>query len=127
MGCVKPDLNARVVRRSVRALVLAPAVALPLVAAPALAAPPETWPQPEPVGALEYLMVLLLIPLGLALLITLLVYVPSLARGGDRYKPGHAWRSESEWFGGPKDGLEGADRAEVSAAPEERGGASARW
>lgn len=121
------DLNARVVRRSVRALVLAPAVVLAFVAAPAHAAPPETWPEPEAVGALEYLMVLLLIPLGLALLITLLVYVPSLARGREGYKPGHAWRSESEWFGGPKDGLEATDKADVPATPEDRGGASARW
>ncbi len=120
------DLNARVVRRSVRALALTP-VLLPLVAAPALAAPPETWEQAEPVGALDFLLVLAIIPLALVLLITLLAYVPAMVRG-EKYTPGRSWRNENEWFGGPKDGLEAADRTEVAATGEtDRGGASARW
>jgi hypothetical protein len=123
------DLNARVVRRSVRALVLAPALALPLVSAPALAAPPEAWPDAEAVGALDFLLVLFVIPLGLALLIALLAYVPSMARG-EKYTPGLAWRNENEWFGGPTEGLEAADKAEqpaVEGTEADRGGASARW
>ncbi|HEU4515640.1 MAG TPA: hypothetical protein VFR87_21225 [Nocardioidaceae bacterium] len=120
------DQNTRVVRRSLRALALTPALLLPLVAAPALAAPPQTWPDPEPVSALDYLMVLLIIPLGLVLLITLLAYVPAMVKG-EKYKPGRSWRNENEWFGGPKDGLEAADKAEVPATETERGGASARW
>lgn len=122
---VMSDLNARVARRALRALVLTPVVLVPAVAAPALAAPPSTWPDPEPVGALDYLMVLLIIPLGLALLITLLAYVPSMVKG-EKYTPGRAWRNENEWFGGPKDGLEATDTTEVPADAE-RGGASARW
>lgn len=125
---VMPDLNAPVVRRSLRALALTPAAVLTLVGAPVLAAPPEAWPDAEPVGALDFLLVLVLIPLGLFLLITLLVSVPRLARG-EKYTPGRAWRNENEWFGGPKDGLEAADRAERPSedAAADRGGASARW
>ena len=123
-----PDLHARPSRRALRALVLTPAAVLPLLSAPALAAPPETWTDAEPVGGLDFLLLLLLIPLGLALLIMLLVYVPSMVRG-QKYTPGRAWRSESEWFGGPKDGLEAADKVDLHAegAQTERGGASARW
>lgn len=118
--------NARVVRRSLRALALTPAALLPLVAAPALAAPPQTWNDPEPVSALDYLLVLLIIPVGLALLITLLAYVPAMVKG-EKYQPGRAWRNENEWFGGPKDGLDAADKVESPAGDTERGGASARW
>lgn len=123
---VMSSLNARVVRRSLRALVLTPALLLPLVAAPALAAPPESWPDAEPVGALDFLLVLFVIPVGVALVIALLASVPSMARG-EKYTPGRAWRSENEWFGGPKDGLEAADRAELPATEPDRGGASAHW
>jgi hypothetical protein len=122
------DLNPRVVRRSLRALALAPALTLPLVSAPALAAPPEAWPDAEAVGALDFLLVLLVIPLGLALLIAILAYVPAFARG-EKYTPGLAWRNENEWFGGPTEGLEAADKTEQKAVEgaSDRGGASARW
>lgn len=102
---------------------------LPLVAVPALAAPPEAWPDTEPASAIGYLLVLLVIPLGLALLIALLASVPKLVRG-ERYTPGLSWRNETEWFGGPKDGVEAADRTDPKALEgesAERGGASARW
>jgi hypothetical protein len=123
------DLDKRVVRRSLRTLVLAPVVVLPLVTAPALAAPPETWRDADPVSAFDFLLVLLLIPAGLALVIAVLASVPAMARG-NRYTPGRSWRNENEWFGGPKDGLEAADRTDPRAAEDaegERGGASARW
>jgi hypothetical protein len=123
-----PHLEAPAVRRALRTLVLAPAALLPLVAAPALAAPPEAWPDTEPVGATDFLLVLFVIPLGLALLIALLATVPSMARG-ERYTPGLAWRKENQWFGGPQDGLETVDKAEAPPAGSEadRGGSSARW
>ena len=123
------DPSARVVRRSLRALALSPVVLLPLAAGPALAAPPEAWPDTEPVSVVSYLLVLLVIPLGLFLLIAVLASVPKMVRG-DGYTPGLAWRNESEWFGGPKDGIEAADRGETKAIEGEsadRGGASARW
>lgn len=120
-------MSTKSVRAALRALVLAPALLVPLAASPAVAAPPSTWSDPEPVGALAYLMVLLVIPAALAVLITVLVYVPAMVKG-DKYTPGRAWRNENEWFGGPKDGLEAADRVETRPAAEgERGGSSARW
>lgn len=126
---VMSDLNGRVVRRAARALVLAPAAVVTLMAAPAVAAPPEAWPQAEPVSVLDFLIVLLLLPLGLGLVIALLASVPAMARG-EKYAPGQAWRGETTWFGGPKDGLEAADRtdpAAIESGHDDRGGASARW
>lgn len=121
-------MSTKFLRAAGRSLVVAPALLLPLAAAaPAAAAPPSTWSDPEPVGALAYLMLLLVIPAGLAVLITVLVYVPAMVRG-DGYTPGRAWRSESEWFGGPAEGLEAADKVEIHPELEaERGGSSARW
>ncbi|HEX6247530.1 MAG TPA: hypothetical protein VFZ64_06630 [Nocardioidaceae bacterium] len=122
------DLNARALRRSLRAVLLAPIAVLALVPAPALAVPPEAWPDADPVGALDFLLLLVLIPLGLTLLIVLLTYVPSMTKG-EKYTPGRSWRGESQWFGGPKDGLEAADKVDLHAegAETDRGGASARW
>lgn len=123
------DLNSRAVRRSLRALALVPAALLPFVAAPALAAPPETWEDSAPVGAVDFLLVLLVIPLGLALVIALLASVPAMARGG-RSTTERSWRNENQWFGGPKDGVEAAtEKADspAEAAEGERGGSSARW
>jgi hypothetical protein len=119
------------VRRAVKALALAPAVLLSTAAGPALAAAPEQWPTQPHVSALHALLIYLVAPGGVALLITLLVYVPSLARG-QKYQPGLAWRNEPEWFGGPREGVEAADKAAAAAGAtegghDERGGASARW
>lgn len=125
-----PHLNDRVSRRLSRVLALTPVVLLPLVAAPALAVPPEQWPEAEPVSALDFLMVLLLVPLALTIVIALFTYVPTFVKGGDRYTPGRSWRSENEWFGGPQAGLEAADRTDPKQIEDEksdRGGASARW
>lgn len=122
-------LDSKPVRRALRALAVVPAVAVTAVSAPALAAPPETWPEGEAVGAFDMLLVIVLIPLGLALTITVLAYVPRLAKG-EKYTPGLAWRNENEWFGGPKDGLEASDRTDPKALTgneSDRGGASARW
>lgn len=120
------DLNSRAVRRSLRALALAPAVLLSSVAAPALAAPPETWPDAEPVGAVDFLLVLLVIPLGIALVIALLATLPAMARSG---RAGERSRhTENQWFGGPKDGAEAAKAESAAETGErERGGSSAQW
>jgi len=110
-------------------MALTPAVLVSL-AAPALAEAPETWTDPEPVSSLHALLILVAIPLALFVGISLLAYVPSMARG-EKYTPGLAWRNENEWFGGPRGGVEAADRAEPdaieSAEESHRGGASARW
>ena len=50
---------------------------------------------------------------------------------GEKHAPGQAWRSESEWFGGPRGGLEAADKVDPKAIEghdeADRGGASVRW
>ena len=73
---------------------------------------------------------LVVIPLALIAIIALAVYVPSMVRG-EKYTPGLAWRNENEWFGGPRGGVEAADKVTPPAVEgtdgPERGGASARW
>jgi hypothetical protein len=115
------------VRRVTRALALVPVLLLGS-ALPATAAPSD-WPEAPDVSALEFLLVILLIPTGLALVIALLAALPSMRGGGSTYQPGLAWRHEAEWFGGPRDGLEKADKSDREAveAAGERGGASGHW
>ena len=63
------------------------------------------------------------IPLALAVLITVLVSAPGMARG-PRYRPGVGWWAAPVWFDGPQD----PDTAVRAATPTiEGGGASARW
>lgn len=97
-------------------------------ALPATAAPSD-WPEAPSVSVLEFLLVILLIPAGIALVIALLAAIPSMRGGGSTYQPGLAWRHEAEWFGGPRDGLEKADKSDPEAieAAGERGGASGHW
>lgn len=117
------------VRRLARALALTPAILVTLLAAPALASAPNTWPEAPSVSAFDMLLVLVIIPGALFIGISLLVFVPAMARG-QKYQPGQAWRGESTWFGGPQDGIEAADHAdaaEAETADTDRGGASARW
>ena len=118
-----------VVRRIARVLAVAPVLGVTLLAAPALAAPPSTWQEAPPVSGFQMLLVLVIIPGAAFIAITLLVFVPSWARG-QKYQPGQAWHGESTWFGGPQDGIEAADQVTAEAvegARADRGGASARW
>jgi hypothetical protein len=124
-----------VVRRAARVLAILPAILVTLAASAAFAEPPETWEDTPSVSGLHVIVLLVIIPVALFLLIWLLVYIPSMARG-ERYKPGQAWRSEPEWFGGPRRGVEALEGGEhqhaVGAGASEehgetRGGASARW
>ena len=63
-------------------------------------------------------------PLLLFLLISLAVYLPALARG-EKVTPGEP---ESEWFGGPRQGVQAADRVDAEALEGKgTGGASGRW
>jgi hypothetical protein len=85
------------------AVVLAAAL-LPLIAAgPAGAEVPEGWSDPEPVSLLSVLVVIVAIPLGIGLLITLGVYGPALARG-EHVAPGSD--TPDQWFGGPRQSAE---------------------
>jgi hypothetical protein len=123
-----------ILHRAARALVLVLAVLVTSLTSGMSAAhadAPEQWEDTPAVAPLHAILVLAVIPIGLFLLITLLVYIPSMSKA-QSYQPGQAWRGESTWFGGPRGGLEAADSA--SAAQIERGeseltrgGASGRW
>jgi hypothetical protein len=132
LGDVTNQRRSPAVRRAARVLALTPAIAVTTVAAAASADPPASWEDNPSVSTLHVLMVLVGLPLALFVIITLLVYLPSMVRG-ERYKPGQAWRSEPEWFGGPRGGaeaLQGGDHPQAVTAgdhEDNRGGASARW
>lgn len=96
---------------------------------PAVADTPAGWDEGPGPSALDYLVVLLLIPVGLALVISFLALVPSLVRGRG-YEPGQAWRGRSEWFGGPEKGVQAADEVDperLEAGGKGAGGGSGRW
>jgi hypothetical protein len=119
------------VRRAARVLALVPAILVTTATGAAFADPPEQWDTDQGIPALDGLMVYALIPLGLFLLITLLVYVPSMSRS-ETYRPGEAWRGEPEWFGGPRGGVEATGKQDQPAVqgstPDDRkGGASGGW
>jgi hypothetical protein len=119
------------VRRAARVLALAPAILVTSATGTAFADPPASWEDNPGVSPLHAIIVLGVIPVGLFLLITLLVYVPAMSRG-QSYHPGEAWRGEPEWFGGPRKGVAAIDTAQPPAIGSgepgsDRGGASGRW
>lgn len=125
----KPTLPSRTLaRRAVLTVVtaLVSVVALPAVAS---ADTPAAWDKAPHVSGLDYLLVLVLIPGGLALVISLLASLPSMIH--DRgYEPGQSWRAQPEWFGGPQKGVDAAESLapeQIEAAENGRGGTSAQW
>ena len=114
-----------------RAALAVPAALAAVVALPSVAGAdtPAAWQEPPHASGLDFLLVLVLIPLGLALVITLLTLLPSMIH--DRgYEPGQSWRAEAEWFGGPGKGVEAADDLspeQIESAESGRGGASGQW
>lgn len=118
-------MTHRVARATGRACAFGAATALvvglPLLAGPALADTPADWPTPPAVSGLDWLTVLLLIPAGAAIVIALLVTLPSLVKG-DRHDPSKAWAGTQEWFGGPAKGAHAA-----RDGGDDTGGASARF
>ncbi len=115
-------------------LALGPAILVTSLTSTAFAEAPSTWRDPAHVSPAHVILVLVVIPAALFALITLLVCLPSMMKG-ERYHPGQPWRNEAEWFGGPRGGVEAADRAEQPAAvgtgtdggDADRGGTSGRW
>jgi hypothetical protein len=88
------------IRRTALVLTVA---ALPVLAAgPAVAEVPEGWSDPEQVGILQLFLVIGVIPVALAVLIALAVYLPAMARG-ENVRPGGG-ETADEWFGGPRSG-----------------------
>lgn len=122
---VTPTPKTHAVRRAARAATSAAALCVVtstlLLAGSAQAAVPEGWSKPEDIDRLYALGVLVGIPVLLFLLISLAVYLPSLARGAAATKSG----PEHEWFGGPRKSL--AELADPDGEGSKAGGASARW
>jgi hypothetical protein len=123
-----PRQPRKLVRRAVLA-VAAALVAVVAVPGAASADTPRAWEKADHVSGLEFLTVLVLIPVGLALVISLLALLPSMI--SDRgYEPGQSWRAEAEWFGGPQKGVGAADDLapdQIEAAESGRGGTSGQW
>jgi hypothetical protein len=84
----------------------------------------------DPGGGLTWVQTVLIyvgIPVAAFLLITFLVFLPSIVRG-PRYRPGRPWTAGSVWFGGPEEALGPHDEvSDLPATTTEGGGASARW
>lgn len=94
-----------------------------LTAAPAAAEVPNGWSDPDPVDPLHVLLVGVGAPLLLAVIITVLVYGPALARG-ERVAP-HAPEVENQWLGGPRKSA--GELAGPDGDDSQAGGASGRW
>ena len=95
----------------------------------AFADTPDAWQDEKHVSGLQFLVVLVLIPAGLFLVISLLAALPSMI-SDKGYEPGQSWRSEAEWFGGPRKGLDAADEVtpqQIETAEADRGGTSGQW
>ncbi len=119
------------VRRAARILALVPALAVTSITGAAFAEPPAQWANNPTVSPLYVLTVLVVIPVALFLVITLLVYLPSMSRG-ERYKPGEVWRGEPTWFGGPRAGLDAVESTPPPAVGSgtqstRQGGTSGHW
>lgn len=91
-------------------------------ATPAQADVPVGWSDPPSVSMVEALLLFGLLPVGLAILITLLVVGPGLARGEGLTD---SRTDVPAWLGGPN--RAGTELAEVEADEAETGGASGRW
>ncbi|MCW2754498.1 MAG: hypothetical protein JWQ32_1909 [Marmoricola sp.] len=126
---VSAPKTARTVARRAALAVSVAAFVLLSVPVAAFADTPSTWAKQPHVSGLQYLVVLFLIPMGLFIVITLLAALPSMI-SDKGYEPGQSWRSEAEWFGGPRKGVGAADElssAQIEAAETDRGGTSGTW
>jgi hypothetical protein len=111
-------------RRALRIATPVLALAAALTALPAAANVPEGWSEPDAVSGVQFLLVLILLPVGLVLVVGLVYLAPGFARGeGFTGRDAHA---DDQWFGGPD-----RDARELPASEEERpaitGGAGGRW
>ena len=98
------------VRRAARILALVPALAVTSLTSTAVADAPDQWENNPAVSPLHALLVLAVIPIGLFVLITLLVYLPST------------------WVGGPRAGIDAVEAAPPAVETRsQRGGTSGHW
>jgi hypothetical protein len=114
-----------------RALLALAAALVAVLALPAfaMADTPAAWEKAPHVSGLEFLLVLVLIPVGIGLVITVLTLLPSLIHDHG-YEPGQSWRAEAEWFGGPRKGVDAAEDLspkQIETAESGRGGTSGEW
>ncbi|MGH3502802.1 MAG: aa3-type cytochrome oxidase subunit CtaJ [Nocardioidaceae bacterium] len=129
---LRTRIRAAVPGTGAAAAVVGGAVALVWIAAgPALSATPSSWTAKPKMPWLEVLGIYAGIPILLFVIITTAVMMPSLLHG-PRYRPGLSWWAEPQWFGGPRDGAQGATTHSTPPRPRGedqpgRGGASARW
>lgn len=106
------------------ALLLGPAVLVP-----AFADTPAAWPVEPHVSGWDYIVVLLLFPLGVFVLVWLAVTIPDFRRTHGQ-AAGKPWGERREWFGGPRQGVDSADDVSPEAlesSEQGTGGASGRW
>jgi hypothetical protein len=125
-----PGITSRLLPRATAVLAVSLMTALSGVLLDAASADtPADWEKAPSVSGFDFLLVLFLIPLGLALVISFLAFVPTLV-GDQGYRPGQSWRGESEWFGGPRKGIAAADEVtsdQLEAAGTDTGSTSGRW
>ena len=93
------------------------------LAGPAGAEVPEQWPANDAIDKLGMLLLLGGVPLLLAVVIGLAVYVPALSRG-ERVAPG-APQVADQWLGGPRKSA--GELAAPDSDTSQAGGASGRW
>jgi hypothetical protein len=97
-----------------------------LAAGPALAIGERGTPGGK-MGWVQTAAIFVGIPVGVAVVIAFLVFLPSIV-SGPRYRPGRPWTATASWFGEPI-GSETTAAAITTLPPAtlDGGGASARW
>lgn len=93
-----------------------------LTAGPAAADTPENWPVPDEVSLFNAFLLLIGIPILVFVVIALLVYAPSLARGEGLTATSEP---ESQWLGGPRKSPE--ELAQPDGEGSQAGGAGGSW
>lgn len=124
-----PRHTSGLLRRSLRtgALLGTSAAVLLLTSGPVSAEPAEGWPVAPEVPVAQILTLVLLIPVGLAVVLAVLFGLPGLA--ADRSQKSSS-NVPATWMGGPKEGtdtLPEGSSASDDTGSDARGGASARW
>lgn len=98
------------------------------IAAPAFATAPSTWENADNKPAVQTLFYLLGVPLLVFVVVWVLVYLPSMMRRQSA-SPAVAFQERSEWFGGPRAGVDAATGSSdtTKTDTDEKGGAGAGW
>jgi hypothetical protein len=92
-------------------------------AGPAAADTPEGWPEEESIDMLQMLLVLGGIPLLVFVVVVVMIFGPSLARGESL--PGASTDREDQWLGGPRKKV--GELAAPDSEGSKAGGAGGSW